>query len=138
MHPTHRILLVDDTSVIREVFSLVLERGGYEVETATDGQQGLDLIRNNPPEHFSLIVTDFLMPNMGGVTMAIEARKYYMQFAMNPPIVLSTSAETGSLPPNVEKVVDLILHKPVSVLAFLDEINILIENKYPRPINDCP
>lgn len=59
------ILVVDDENIVRDVARNCLERYGYNVLTAEDGQQALDLFSANP-ESFSLVLLDMEMPGMGG------------------------------------------------------------------------
>ncbi len=60
----HTILVVDDEAHIRRVVSMKLERAGYEVITAGDGEEALDVCRQSPPD---LIITDYQMPVMTGL-----------------------------------------------------------------------
>ena len=57
------ILIVDDEPSIREIVSVYLERAGYEVKAATQGEEGLDLAREHHPD---LVLLDILMPDMDG------------------------------------------------------------------------
>ncbi|QQR52381.1 response regulator [bacterium] len=59
---TH-ILLVEDDGALNEVFSLMLHKLGYSVETAFNGQEALDKIAISQPH---LILLDLLMPVMDG------------------------------------------------------------------------
>lgn len=58
-----RILLVDDEPAITENLRPVLERSGFEVETAGHGEEALRKIARRPPD---LVVLDILMPGMNG------------------------------------------------------------------------
>jgi CheY-like chemotaxis protein len=58
------VLIVEDNSIIRQVISLALSRAGYRVATATDGQQALDYLHENPTP--CMIVLDLRMPVMDG------------------------------------------------------------------------
>ena len=62
----HRILLVDDESGIRKVLGITLEDLGYEVLTAEDGRQALELFRKIKP---AIVLTDIKMPVMDGVAL---------------------------------------------------------------------
>ncbi len=67
------ILLVEDEPAIRELGRMVFERAGYAVLTAADGRAALALAAAHPgPIH--LLVTDVVMPNMGGLELAAELR----------------------------------------------------------------
>ncbi|MHC5029111.1 MAG: response regulator, partial [Planctomycetota bacterium] len=61
-----RILVVDDEAHIVQVLSFKLGNAGYEVLTAVDGEEGLDLALSERPD---LIITDFQMPYMTGLEL---------------------------------------------------------------------
>ncbi|MDX2232718.1 MAG: response regulator [Leptolyngbyaceae cyanobacterium bins.349] len=60
---SHKILVIDDSSVIRSMVRDMLPKGNFEVLEAKDGLQGLNLIRQERP---NLIMLDFLLPKMSG------------------------------------------------------------------------
>ena len=57
------ILLVDDDPDFVEAVRVIVENGGYEVEVAYDGQEGLEAVAERKPD---LIVLDVMMPVMNG------------------------------------------------------------------------
>ncbi|MCM8776356.1 MAG: response regulator, partial [Candidatus Omnitrophica bacterium] len=59
-----RVLLIDDEEDILEIMKSVLLDEGYEVMTATNGEDGLRQIARSEPH---LIVLDMNMPKMGGI-----------------------------------------------------------------------
>ncbi len=61
-----RILVVDDEEIIRESLSFVLEKEGFEVETAKNGLVALHMIQENP---FDIIITDLEMPELKGIEL---------------------------------------------------------------------
>ncbi len=61
-----KILLVDDESELRELYTDVLEVMGYEVFQAHDGLEALELAHQQQPD---LIVTDWMMPRLDGVEL---------------------------------------------------------------------
>jgi PAS domain S-box-containing protein len=65
---TETILLVEDESPIRRAVVRVLERSGYTVIAAADGEEGLDSFRQRKSE-IALVVTDVAMPKMSGPQM---------------------------------------------------------------------
>jgi len=65
-HETHRILVVDDEHVIREILTDFLSMEGFEVRTADDGVQALNELSR---AHFDLVLSDLKMPNMGGIEL---------------------------------------------------------------------
>ena len=68
-----RLLLIDDSLSVRRVVSRMLVRAGYEVVTAADGQEALDLLRLDP--HFQAILTDLEMPRCNGFEVIEEVRR---------------------------------------------------------------
>lgn len=58
-----RILLIDDEDQIRATLSAMLQVFGYEVVAAAGGKEGLELFHG---QAFDLVITDILMPKMGG------------------------------------------------------------------------
>lgn len=59
----HRILVVDDEAVIRELFVRLLQKEGYEVATAENGFDALLKLKHFSPE---VIISDLNMPKMSG------------------------------------------------------------------------
>ncbi len=67
-----RILIVDDEEIVRESLSAWLEQDGYTVQTAPDGETGLDRIGK---ERWSILLVDLKMPGIDGLQVLEEARK---------------------------------------------------------------
>lgn len=60
----HKVLVVDDEESILELLKYNLEKGGYEVKTASDGSKAVDIARKFIPD---LVLLDIMMPKMDGV-----------------------------------------------------------------------
>ncbi len=58
-----RILCIDDEPGVVELISLILRPQNIEVEGATSGQEGLEMMRQNPPD---AVLLDIMMPEMDG------------------------------------------------------------------------
>ncbi|MHC1724469.1 MAG: response regulator [Syntrophobacteraceae bacterium] len=67
-----KVLLVDDEPDIRQIVSMVIEDAGYQVTTATNGLEGLELLRQVCPQ---ILVTDIRMPQMDGLTLLETVKK---------------------------------------------------------------
>ncbi|MBN1782107.1 response regulator [bacterium] len=67
-----KIMVVDDVDTIARVYARFLERLGYEVRIAFNGQEALDLWETYQPD---LIVSDIRMPKMNGFELANTIRK---------------------------------------------------------------
>ncbi|HOX44924.1 MAG TPA: response regulator [Myxococcota bacterium] len=66
---SHRVLVVDDEKVIREILSDFLTMEGYIVHAAEDGQQALAELEQRA---YNLVITDLKMPKMGGLELLEE------------------------------------------------------------------
>src|SRR5262245_41857714 len=83
-----RILIVDDTPLIREHLRVILEMDDYEVQTASDGRSALEAVRE---QVFHLMVTDLRMPDMSGIELLTAVRAERLPFGV---IVLTGHADT--------------------------------------------
>ncbi len=79
-----RILVVEDDETFRSLLQTILDDEGYEVVTATDGLEGLALIRR---ESFDLVVTDLKMPGKNGMELFRDTRQ-----DLNPPLFVFITA----------------------------------------------
>lgn len=82
-----KILIVDDSNMLRDMVKYALNEGGYpSVTEAVDGLEGLQKAK---AEVFDLIVADINMPNMNGFEMISEIRKL-PAYAKTPILTLTT------------------------------------------------
>jgi nitrogen regulation protein NR(I) len=82
-----QVLIVDDEPNLRKILSAQLTRDGYDVLTAEDGEQGLQLLHEH---HIDLVVTDLKMPKVDGMTLLKKAVEEDPEL----PIVLITAHAT--------------------------------------------
>ncbi|HAS50323.1 MAG TPA: fused response regulator/phosphatase, partial [Gammaproteobacteria bacterium] len=69
-----RVLTIDDEPMIREVLATYLEDSGFAVSQASNGPDGIDLIRREPPD---LVLCDLRMPGMDGLqVLATVTREF--------------------------------------------------------------
>lgn len=105
-----RILVIDDSELIREAARLGLARGGFAVDTAVDGEAGLAAVAADPPD---AILLDLTMPGIDGVEVL---RRLRTDTAPAVPVVLMTaSTEEAAAQP-----ADGVIAKPFSPLAIAD------------------
>lgn len=83
---TQNILVVDDEAIARRFMERALSQEGYRVMLANDGEQALELLRITR-RRVSLVITDLVMPGMGGHAFALEVARL-----PSPPSVLYISA----------------------------------------------
>jgi len=83
-----RILVADDSRTILKMISHYLTSEGYEVITADDGREALDIFESES-DKVDLVITDINMPNMNGLELAEKIRSSEVNSGL-PIIVLST------------------------------------------------
>lgn len=71
LHPPPLILVVDDDEAIRLLLRIRLEREGYQVKEATDGEQALTLFEQTHPD---MVLLDYMMPHMDGIATCTNLR----------------------------------------------------------------
>ena len=81
-----RIVVADDDRMFRKVAETTLRRQGYEVTTASDGEEALQLIRSERPD---MIVLDLIMPKLQGFDVLQTLKQDPLTSAI-PVIVLSS------------------------------------------------
>jgi sigma-B regulation protein RsbU (phosphoserine phosphatase) len=105
-----RLLLVEDSSMMRRMISALLQEEGYEVALAVDGRQGLERARESPPE---LILTDYEMPEMDGPALC-QALKADRELRPIPVLMLTTLGATESKVIGLNAGADDYIQKPQS------------------------
>ena len=66
MAKSKKILIIDDEAPIRRVLELKLKSRGYEIIMATNGEEGLNLIKSQEPD---VVISDINMPRLDGETL---------------------------------------------------------------------
>lgn len=109
MNDPASILVVDDDAVILKYIARILELGGYNVLTARDGVEALDLLES---QSVDLIVTDIMMPRMNGYQLH-ECVVQAPEWVKIPVIFLSARCMDSDIRYGKELGVDDYLTKPV-------------------------
>ena len=86
-----RLLLVEDNMINMEIARMILEQLGFTVETAENGQIGVDRVANSEPGHYDLILMDIQMPVMDGYTATRTIRGMENAAHARIPIVAMTA-----------------------------------------------
>ncbi len=109
------ILVVDDEPGVRKVTARALRGAGYQVLEASDGQEGLEMLRKNP-EAVQCVILDLTMPRMDGVT-ALQAMR-----SIKPelPIILTSGYDDmGIMSSPQAAVASAFIQKPFDVKELL-------------------
>lgn len=110
MSEIKRILVIDDEFPIREVLVDFLGSLGYDVRTAVNGQEGLDVFKS---KHFDVAIIDISMPVMDGIECSREIKKMEPDF---PIVIISGFMKQYSKEEIQEIGIQDILDKPLDIL----------------------
>jgi two-component system KDP operon response regulator KdpE len=110
-----RILVIDDEPQITRVLRAALSAQGYDVRTANDPEEGLQVFKEWPPD---LVVTDLMMPGLSGVdvTRAIRTR------SPTPVIILSVRDHERSKVEALDAGADDYVTKPFSIQELIARV----------------
>jgi two-component system KDP operon response regulator KdpE len=114
-----RILVVDDEAQIRRSLQVNLERRGYAVEIAEDGEQAIHRFTNRRPD---IVILDLLMPGMNGVEVVRQVRAS----SAVPIIVLSVLGDEQHKVDALESGADDYMTKPFGTEELLARIRSLL------------
>jgi DNA-binding response OmpR family regulator len=123
MAESKTILIVDDDTELSDGLRAVLERQGYRVLQARDGQQGKLQIYNQRPD---LVILDMMMPRMGGYPVL----EHFKGKADAPPIIMITANEGSRHKAYAEYlgVIDYI-RKPFAMERLLETVDRTLKGK---------
>jgi len=121
-----RILVVDDEPNVREYLTTVLEDAGFNVVTAGDGVEALEIIKEKPPDFISL---DLIMPRKSGHKLLHELRRN-KQWSRIPVLIVTAHARDELGKGDLQDLLDsrvmsgpgTYLEKPVQPLTYVQSI----------------
>ena len=106
-----RVLVVDDSSLVRLYYRSALEKAGFEVEQAINGIEAMERALSQP---FDLVVVDVNMPRMDGLTFLRALRRGAADVATLPALMISTESETQDVVAAQAAGANFYLVKPVA------------------------
>jgi CheY-like chemotaxis protein len=113
--PTQRVMVVDDDPDIREVLTELLQEEGFEVATAANGAEALEVLASGPLP--SVILLDMMMPVMNGFEFRL-AQKMAAELAPIPVVIITAGADQRSRDLDAAAV----FRKPLNVPRLLETI----------------
>jgi DNA-binding response OmpR family regulator len=118
-----RILIVDDEEVIRKFLKIHLDKQGYEVTEAEDGQKALERIGKGK---FDLIICDVMMPNKNGWEIVKEV-KSDPELSEIPIILLTAKNEDTDMFTGYELGANYYMTKPFTKAQLLYGLKLMFE-----------
>jgi CheY-like chemotaxis protein len=136
---TGTILLADDEELLRGVAVRILEEAGYRVLVARNGLEALELAHLHTGQ-VDLLLTDVVMPKMGGFELATRLRTRHPQLKI---LFMSGFSEGGLFPAQGERSGLMFLQKPFSPALLLSRIRSMMVERAPSNVapawrRDCP
>ena len=119
-----KILIVEDNEMNRDMLSRRLERRGFTIVMAVDGQQGVEMTRSERPD---LILMDMSLPVMDGWA-ATQAIKADAELAKIPVIALTAHAMAGDREKAMAAGCDDYDTKPIELPRLLEKIGKFLPN----------
>lgn len=118
-----KVLVVDDSGVIRQIGTMALKSAGFEVIDAVDGKDALQKAKS---DQFDLVITDINMPEMDGIELIKELRGL-KEYKFIPIIVLSTLAQQEKVDEGKQAGASGWLFKPFDKKKLMDAIRKVVE-----------
>jgi CheY-like chemotaxis protein len=114
-----RILVVEDEDGVRDIVSRILTKAGYEVHSAADPRQALQMCQEGAVRPDALL-TDVIMPGMSGTQLAAELRRTRPHL----PVLFMSGYTSGPAPGGQEIPADApLLHKPFQAAQLLTALH---------------
>lgn len=104
-----KILVVDDDKMILEAIAHHLGSEGYEVITATNGLQALEMAQN---KKLDLIISDIMMPDLSGLSLLSMLKQFY--FNKIPVIIISSLDKSDIILSSLGLGADDFMAKPIN------------------------
>lgn len=113
-----RILLADDSETILLLLRTRLEMEGHKVETAGDGQEVIDAVRDAPASH-DILLLDAMMPQKSGIDALRELRAAGVD---TPALIVSAHTEGGNGADHADLAISGYIGKPIDFDQLFEEI----------------
>jgi len=117
-----RVLVVDDSSLVRLYYRDVLEKSGFDVDQAMNGLEAMERVLAQP---FDLLIVDVNMPKMDGFSFLRELRRSKSEAAALPALIITTEAGREDAEEARAVGANFYLVKPVSEADLRDHVAVL-------------
>jgi CheY-like chemotaxis protein len=126
-----RVLLAEDDQIVKHLLANMLTRADYQVETAEDGRQAVEMWQGGT---YDLVLMDVEMPRMNGFQAAAAIRGYEAERGGYTPIIAMTGhAHRGDAEICLAAGMDAYIAKPIDFLQSLEVISQTLERFSEKP-----
>jgi len=125
-----RVLVVDDEPLVRKVVRMTLEKAGYDVLEAENGERAIEAINSNEnPLVLDVVICDIRMPKINGV----EAIEYFQAQYPHVPLIVLTGYPDTSMAVSFMRhgVVDYLV-KPVAAERIISAVTAAMDQRFAR------
>ena len=128
---SYKVVAIDDEADILRLIRIKLEKEGFEVLTALNGEEGVLTIFKEKPD---IIIVDIMMPKKNGYQVINEVRE---RMGKNAPVMLLLSAKTESndIARGLMGGADDYITKPFSPRELIERMNVALIKRGKKPIS---
>lgn len=127
----HKILIVEDDEDIVELLTYWFSREGFGLQSATTGEEALELIEENTPD---LVILDIMLPGINGFEVA-KLLKNHINYSEIPIIMLTAKTEEPDMLAGYETGADDYVTKPFSPRILAARVRAVLRSKKKQKIN---
>ncbi len=120
-----RILIIDDSPIVRNLHSVMLKSAGFFTQDAENGFDALEKAMNSD---FDLMIVDINMPKMDGYEFCKEVRRTD-KYKNTPLLIVSTESEAEDKMKGFKAGANLYLIKPVKPEVLIENVKLLLDGK---------
>lgn len=113
-----RVLIIEDDPLIARIVEIKLENRGYQVMLASDGQEGLDAVRQHKPD---VVLLDVMMPVMDGYQV-LRILRGEAEFATLPVIMLTAKGQERDIMSGLKEGATDYIVKPFSPSEVVERV----------------
>ena len=128
-----RVLIVEDEAPLRETLAARMQREGFAVDTACDGEEAIYMGREVP---FDIVIVDLGLPRMSGIEVVKKLRELQKRY---PILILTARSSWQDKVEGLKSGADDYLVKPFHIEELLARVNALVRRSagWSKPVLEC-
>lgn len=128
-----RVLIVEDEAPLRETLAARMQREGFAVDTASDGEEAIYMGREVP---FDIVIVDLGLPKMSGIEVVKKLREFQKRY---PILILTARSSWQDKVEALKNGADDYLVKPFHIEELLARVNALVRRSagWSKPVLEC-